>query len=259
MTEEKDKKIINWNDRLEEYFASTGEKCHCLSWLHKKSEAVYSLRTTFIDLPVIVISTVVGAASIGSDSLFGDSPLAPVILGIFSIFVSVLNTVGSYFAWSRRAEAHRVSSIQYAKMYRYLNVEMSLPRLERSTPPELLKYVRDEYERLSEISPLLPPKVIAEFNARFHHLKEISQPEEVNGLEKITVYIPKLETMATNTDPEEPPPPPPEPEIEDTASLDGGVVIPPEEPLPELAADLVIPDMEEIKRKSLKSMTRPWK
>jgi hypothetical protein len=208
---------------------------------------------------VIVISTVVGAASIGSDSLFGDSPLAPVILGIFSIFVSVLNTVGSYFAWSRRAEAHRVSSIQYAKMYRYLNVEMSLPRLERSTPPELLKYVRDEYERLSEISPLLPPNVIAEFNARFHHLKEISQPEEVNGLEKITVYIPKLETMATNTDPEEPPPPPPEPEIEDTASLDGGVVIPPEEPLPELAADLVIPDMEEIKRKSLKSMTRPWK
>lgn len=255
MSDEKDKKIINWNDRLEEYFASTGEKCHCLCWLHKKSEAVYSLRTTFIDLPVIVISTVVGAASIGSDSLFGDSPLAPVILGIFSIFVSVLNTVGSYFAWSRRAEAHRVSSIQYAKMYRYLNVEMSLPRLERSTPAELLKYVRDEYERLSEISPLLPPKVIAEFNTRFHHLKDISQPEEVNGLEKITVYIPKLETMASNTEPEEPPPPP----VEDTASLDGGVVIPAEESLPELDTNLVLPDMEDIRRKDIKSLTRPWK
>lgn len=244
MSQIEERKNIQWNVRLEEYFSSMGEKSHCLSWLHKKSEAVYSLRTTFIDLPVIIISTVVGAASIGSDSLFGDSPVAPIVLGIFSIFVSVLNTVGSYFAWSRRAEAHRVSSIQYAKMYRYLNVEMSLPRDERTIPAELLKYVRDEYERLSEISPLLPPEIVKEFNMRFSHLKEISQPEEVNGLEKITVFVPSLKDLipvdaATNTEPEPP--------KEDTSSLDGGVIIPPE---------AVLPNIEDIKPKNT---TKPWK
>jgi hypothetical protein len=210
---------INWNERLEEYFASTGEKAHCLSWLHKKAEALYSFRTMFIDLPVIILSTITGAASIGSKSLFGESELAPVVLGVVSLFVSVLNTVGTYFAWARRSESHRVSYLQYSKMYRFINVEMSLPRDERMRPKELLKYVRDEYERLNEISPLIPAKLIKIFNDKFSSEKEISQPEEVNGLEKILVYNPppKKADMEVQTPVDEPPPtlvelPEPEPE-----------------------------------------------
>ena len=45
---------VSWNSRLEEYFASTGEKAHCLSILHKQAEAVYNQRKNFIDIPVIV-------------------------------------------------------------------------------------------------------------------------------------------------------------------------------------------------------------
>jgi hypothetical protein len=197
---------ISWNERLEEYFASTGEKAHCLSWLHKKAEALYSFRTMFIDLPVIVLSTLIGAASIGSKSLFGEAPEAPVALGILSIFVSVLNTIGTYFSWARRSEAHRVSYLQYSKMYRFINVEMSLPRDERMKPKDFLKYVRDEYERLNEISPLIPPKLIAIFNEKFGHEKEISQPEEVNGLEKISVYNPTKINIEIQTLSDEPPP-----------------------------------------------------
>ena len=50
---------IHWTVRLEEYFASTGEKAHCLSWVHKQSEALYSNRRNWIDLPVIVGSGVI--------------------------------------------------------------------------------------------------------------------------------------------------------------------------------------------------------
>jgi len=67
---------IRWNSRLEEYFAQTGEKAHCLSWLHKKSEEVFSYRTIWIDLPVIVLGTLNGAVSVGSDSLFSGSQYA---------------------------------------------------------------------------------------------------------------------------------------------------------------------------------------
>jgi hypothetical protein len=199
---------ITWNEKLEEYFASTGEKAHCLAWIHKKAEAMFSNSSTFIDLPVIILSTLIGATSIGSKSLFGESEAAPVALGIVSIFVSILNTVGTYFAWARRAEAHRISNIQYSRMYRNISVEMSLPREERTKPAELLRQVRVEYDRLNEISPLIPPKIIKEFNHRFHQETEISQPEEVNGLEKITIYVPpKIEAITQTI--EEPPPPPP--------------------------------------------------
>jgi hypothetical protein len=181
---------ITWNEKLEEYFASTGEKAHCLSWLHKKAESLYSNRSTFIDLPVIILSALIGGTSIGSKELFGNSPAAPMILGLISIFVGILNTVGTYFSWSRRAEAHRISNIQYSRLYRHISVEMSLPRNERTKPSELLQFIRTEYDRLNEISPLIPPAIIKEFNLRFSNIKEISQPEETNGLEKISVYTP---------------------------------------------------------------------
>lgn len=186
-----DIRITTWTTFLEEYFASTGEKAHCLSWIHKQSEQLYSKRTTFIDLPVIVLSGVLGFLSVGSSSMFrGDEMIASISVGIGSLFVSVLNTVGSYFQWAKRAEGHRIASIQYAKLYRFLLIEMSLPRDERMNPNDLLKLTKESYDRLQEISPLVPPEIVAQFKTKFGDPKydTISKPEETNGLEKITIF-----------------------------------------------------------------------
>lgn len=189
---------VTWTVKLEEYFASTGERAHCMSWAHEKAEKLYSVRRTFIDLPVIVLSSVTGFLSVGSSSMFvGHEMQASMALGAVSLFVSVLNTMGSYFGWSRRAEAHRISAIHYSKLYRYINVEMSLPREERTHPSEFLKYAKEQYDRLSEISPLLPDQVIEEFKNKFtkENLQNISVPEQMNGLESIKVYCERdLET-----------------------------------------------------------------
>lgn len=181
---------IHWNERLEEYFATTGERAHCLSWIHKRGEELYSFRRTYIDLPVIVLSSVVGFLSVGSESMFRGDPMASIGLGITSLFVSVLNTIGTYYGWAKRAEGHRIAHLQYAKLYRFLSIEMALPREERMTPTDLLKTTRDTYDRLQETSPLIPPEVIRSFQVKFGTEKyaEISKPEEANGLERIEVY-----------------------------------------------------------------------
>lgn len=179
---------IHWTVRLEEYFASTGEKAHCLSWVHKQSEALYSNRRNWIDLPVIVGSGVIAFLNAGSSSMFEEPRISSIALGIGSLCVGVLNTLGSYFGWAKRAEGHRISSIHYSKLYRFITVELSLPREERMNPHDFLKYVKDQYDRLQEISPMVPPKVVAEFQRKFKNETEISKPEEANGLEKITIY-----------------------------------------------------------------------
>lgn len=182
-------KAIHWTDRLENYFAGTGEKAHGLSWLHKRAEAMYTTRRTYIDLPVIVLSSVTGFCSVGSQTLFhGEERLASIVLGVTSMFVGLLNTAGSYFGWAKRAEGHRISSIQYARLFRYISVELALPREERQSPHDFLKHVKDQYDRLQEISPLLPDHIIKSFQTKFADYTDISKPEETNGLEKIFVY-----------------------------------------------------------------------
>jgi len=181
-------KAIHWTGKLEDYFASTGEKAHCLAWVHKRGEEMFSSRKTFIDLPVIVGSGVIAFLNAGSQSMFDDARLASISLGVGSLVVGILNTMGTYFGWAKRAEGHRISAINYAKLYRFIAIEMSLPRDERMSPHALLKFVKDQYDRLAEVSPMVPPEVIARFKREFRKHADISKPEETNGLEKISVY-----------------------------------------------------------------------
>lgn len=179
---------VSWNDNLEKYFADTGEKANCLAWVHKRSEEIYSHRQTFIDLPVIVISSVTGFLSASSTNLFeGQEKLSSILLGVASLLVSMINTIGTKFAWGQRATAHRLSAIQYARLYRFLAIEMNLPRDERMSPTDLLKYCKDSYDRLQEVSPLIPPELISEFKKKFGKL-DIAKAEELNGLDKIAIY-----------------------------------------------------------------------
>jgi hypothetical protein len=159
-----------------------------LSWVHKRSEQLYSTRKTFIDMPVIVGSSIIGFLNAGSSTMFSDPQISSIALGIGSLVVGILNTMGTYFGWAKRAEGHRISAIHYSKLYRFITVELSLPREERMKPSDFLKYVKDQYDRLQEISPLVPPSVIREFQSKFSKYTEISKPEEANGLEKIEVY-----------------------------------------------------------------------
>lgn len=180
---------VSWNTNLEKYFADTGEKANCLSWVHKRAEELYSHRRTFVDIPVILISSITGFLSASSTSLFeGEAKMSSVLLGVSSLLVSMLNTVGTYFGWAKRAEAHRLSAIQYARLYRFLAIELGLPREERMTPTDLLKYTKDAYDRLQEVSPLIPPELVREFKKKFGKNAELAKPEELNGLDKITIF-----------------------------------------------------------------------
>jgi len=191
---------VSWTTQLEDHFASTGEKANCLSWIHKKAEEVYATRRTWIDLPVIAISSITGFLSVGATQMFGEGSQmeVSVALGLCSLLVSVLNTTGTYFGWAKRAEGHRISSIQYARLFRFLSIELALPREERMTPNDLLKHVQDQYDRLQETSPLVPPEIIALFQRRFKDYKDVRKPSEANGLEKIVVY-PLSETPPLKT------------------------------------------------------------
>ena len=183
-------KRITWSEQLEAYFKTTGEKAYGYGLLHKQCEKLYTFRTTIIDLPVIILSTICGTLSIGNASLFGteNEKVASMAIGGLSLCVGVINTIGSYFSWAKRAEAHKISSIEYQKLFRFLSVELSLPRDERMACKDLLKTVRETYERLQEIAPLIPQKVLIEFRKKYKKYSNIAKPSEINGLESIMIH-----------------------------------------------------------------------
>ena len=181
---------IHWNNQLEDLIASEAEACRGYAWIHLQAEALYTKKNNAISIPVIILSTLAGTASVGSSSLFdGETKTSSIAIGLVSILVGILNTIQSYFAFSRKAEAHRISHITYSKLFTTVRVELSLPREERQAPTELLQTLRDNMQRLAETTPSPPQNILDDFNKHFKNEDQsISRPTETNGLKKITVY-----------------------------------------------------------------------
>lgn len=206
---------MQWNSQLEKVISDEGEKCLSFSWLHSRSEKKYSALDVWINIPVIILSTLAGAASIGSEGLFAGFEKASVIIGIISILVGILNTLGQYFGWGKRSENHRICSIQYSKIYNYLKIELALPRADRTGADDFLKIIKNELERLKEISPAIPDSVIKEYKINFANYTDVSKPDICNGLANIEVYSPKVEEevnyrLSCNLTPLIAPPPTPQ-------------------------------------------------
>lgn len=180
---------INWSDQLEDLIAQEGEKCRGLAWIHQKAEQDASRKNTFIQIPVIVFSTLAGTASVGSSSLFvgSTSDYSNILIGFVSIAVGVLNTVGNYFAYARKSEAHRIAHLHYSKMFSWVSIELALPRTERMSPESMLKQLREAMDRLAETTPSVPPEILSRFNDEFKN-EDVAKPAETNGLARIRIY-----------------------------------------------------------------------
>ena len=186
---------IHWNQQLEEILSQEGERALCFAWLHNKSQARVSKYDTNIALPVIVLSTIAGTGSIASQSLFGNSQAAGIVIGLISLSVGVMNTVSNYFGFAKRSEAHKISAMTYGKIHKFIVIELSLPRKERMKAKDMLKIIREQLERLAETSPQIPDPIISMFNEKFHDQKNVSKPEITNGLDPIHVYVENSETL----------------------------------------------------------------
>lgn len=185
---EEDQTEISWNKDLEDLIGHEGEKCAGLAWIYRESEQYYSKANNYVALPVIVLSTLTGFISGSSSFIFGDSGVDSIGIGAVSVFTGVLSTVGSYFAWAKKAEACRISALQYSKLHKFIMVELTLPKIERIRAKDMLKMIRETVERLLETSPTIPPKIIEAYKQKFAaEPSQISHPEIATGVTPVQI------------------------------------------------------------------------
>lgn len=178
-----DQSEISWNKELEDLIGHEGEKCAGLAWIYRETEQYYSKANNYVALPVIVLSTLTGFISGSSQLIFSNPDTSSIGIGAVSLFTGVLSTIGSYFSWAKKAEACRISALQYSKLHKFISVELTLPKVERIRAKDMLKMIRETIERLLETSPAIPPKIIELYNHKFaKSSSQISHPEIAVGV-----------------------------------------------------------------------------
>jgi len=177
------KKEIAYVPELEKLLKEQGEQAESYSILHNLAYEKYQFRSNIINIPVIVLSSVIGLATgmnIQSDDMY-------IILSAGSIFVSVIKSIDSYFQLQKRAEGHRICSLQFSQIFKRIQIELSLQRDMRTNPKDMLALIKTDLKNLFDIAPLIDEDIIQKYNNLYKSESGVSKPPITNGLTHIQV------------------------------------------------------------------------
>jgi len=155
--------LIDYDTDIEVLLKANAEECESLSLLHRLSYEKFNNLSNIINVPVIVLSSAIGFATgieIGYDKI-------NIVLGVASIFVGIIKSIDSYFGLPKRAEGHRICSLQYAQFNKRLAVELALKREQRQNPKDMLNLIKTDMKNLADIAPLIDEDIIIKFKSKY--------------------------------------------------------------------------------------------
>ena len=157
--------------------------------MHNKSREIYQRKNAMYTIPVIVISTITGTANFAQDR-FSDAIKEYVVItiGTLSLIAGIITTVSQFLKISEINEGHRVAMLSWGKFSRNLESELSRHPLDRISASELIKISKEEYNRLIEISPFIPTKVLDQFNSKFKDNIDLVRPEIGNIINPMNLF-----------------------------------------------------------------------
>jgi len=175
---------VEWSPENEAIMVEWCDVAQCYKWLNTKAHEKYSSKNAWMTIPIIILSTISGTASFAQTSLPVEyQQYAPMIIGTINIGVGILSTIQQYLKISELNEAHRVAAISWDKYARNIRIELSKDPQERMDAGQFIKINRQEFDRLMETSPSIPPDIVNRFNTVFKKMTgfdELKKPDICN-------------------------------------------------------------------------------
>lgn len=187
------KKFLNgWTREIEKLMAEWADKAICYRWMHERTERIFSRKDMAYMFPVIVLSTVTGAANFAMDSVLKEpeqKTYAQLALGGLSILTGIISTIANRLGYASKTESHHNAALLWGKFQRLIAIELSLHPNERSDCMQFLKMCRAELDRLIEQAPSIPDTVIAECRREFAAYPAVRKPEIVGDIDTTHVFV----------------------------------------------------------------------
>lgn len=169
---------LEWSSENETVIVEWCDIAQCYKWMHSKSHDYYSSLHAWFTIPAIILSTIIGTASFAQNSLPNSvQSYYPMIIGTVNISIGIFTTIQQYLKIAEKNESHRISAISWDKYYRNLRIELSKTPEERMEAGHFIKIGRQDYDRLIEMSPTIPPHIVILFNKKFSGKDGLKKPD----------------------------------------------------------------------------------
>ena len=141
-----------WDPQHCTILARWAEIAASYQWLHLRAFLAVSKTNRRFSIPIIILSTLAGSASLSTSSLpLEYQAIAPSIIGVVSLSTGILGTVSEFLRVAQRVEGHRTASLGFGSLARSIRAELSMPVVDRSMHgAEFIHAVKREHARSSD-------------------------------------------------------------------------------------------------------------
>jgi len=146
------------DENLLEEWADHGKS---FRWMHEQSRVKFWKRNIQFQVPVIILSTLTGAANFAQERVPVEyQGYYAITVGFFNIIAGIIATIQTFLKVSESLEGHRVASVAWGKYYHNVKTELQKEPDDREDVVDFMKYAKMEYEKLVEQSPPIPPEIV---------------------------------------------------------------------------------------------------
>lgn len=188
---------LRWTKQVENMLTKFADTAACYKWLNEKSFRKYRRINYFYAIPVIILSTLSGAISVGMSGYVPEEYIKMAQLGVggINIINGIFSTLQSFFRYAQLSEGHWNAYVGWSRLHRNIENELTLERKNRKNPSDFVKICRAEYDRLMETNPLLPEDVLQEFETKFDSKKvpDLIIPSIADSIKHTKIYDDKDE------------------------------------------------------------------
>jgi hypothetical protein len=167
------KKKLNaeaWSNEIEDVMQAWGEKAAGHKELHLNAASHWKSFGDKFYIPVILLTTLGGVSNFGAANV--DTPFIWMYaIGSINMFAAALASLVQYYKPEEKTQAHTATAKNYGTFYRTVQVELSLSREDRMNYEDMIKYAKNEYDRIQIEAPNIPDIIIENF--RRSHARDV--------------------------------------------------------------------------------------
>lgn len=188
---------MEYTPEFEQLLKENGDHAQVYSILHQMSYIKYKQRFDLFNIPLIIMTAVIGFIT-GINLSYQH---ISIILGASSVFVSIMKSIVSYLKLSERSENHRICALQFGQISNEIKIELSLRREQRQPAKIMLDIVKVKFKNLMEVAQLLDNDVVTKFRNKY--MQDESKYKE-SGVSFPPVFseIPGIKILGANNEKE---------------------------------------------------------
>ena len=165
-------RLKKWSECQENLLADLANRCQSRSVMHHNEWRRYYRWNSLVSIPSIVLTMLCGAASTSQSSVIsligpGSTEYVPLVIGLLSMFVSILNSISSFLKIPALTEQHLQAHQSFAKIQRAIAAEIQVAPQDRTqSGKEAIKKYEELFVAMLDIAPPVSKKTELGFSKR---------------------------------------------------------------------------------------------